>query len=302
MDLASIDLNLLVVFDAIMAERHVTRAGERIGLSQPAVSAALNRLRYLVKDELFIRRSDGMHPTRRAQELAVPLRQALVQIQAALEVKVFESATATRTFKLAINDFAASVLVPRLGERLSVEAPNVSLQILQADDILGLKLLDGDVVDLAVAPFENAPAQFQYQQLLEPAGFLCTMRKGHPLANQPLTIELFAQTPQLLISRTGDPTGFVDEILAEVGHQRRVAFTVPSFLLAPIVLAKTDYIAVLPQRLVEMFQDKFELVSCEPPFAQKKFSLGMLWHRRLSNDPGLFWLRTTLKEVASKVT
>ncbi len=301
MDLAGVDLNLLVVFDALMAERHVTRAGERIGLSQPAVSAALNRLRHLLKDDLFIRRADGMQPTRKAQELAVPLRQALMQIQVALEPQVFDPTTVQRTFKLATNDFAASILLPNLGARLSMEAPGIDLRVIYADDPLGMKLLDEDAVDLAIAPFKHPKPQFDRQYLLEPTGFLCVMRKGHPLVGKPLTLETFAATPQLMISRTGDASGFVDEILAEVGLKRRVGFTVPIFLLAPIVLAQTDYIAVLPRRLVEMFQQIVELVAYEPPFPQPRFPLAMLWHQRLTKDPGLVWLRKTLLEVAAEI-
>jgi DNA-binding transcriptional LysR family regulator len=301
MDLAGIDLNLLVVFEALMAERHVTRAGERIGLSQPATSAALNRLRRLLDDELFVRRTDGMKPTRRAQELAVPLRQALMQIQAALEPQTFEPATARRTFKLATNDFAASLVLPSLGVRIGNEAPHIDLRVIAADDALAMELLDRDAVDLAIAPFEIVEPQFERQHLLDPAGFLCVMRTGHPLASAPLTLETFAASPQLLISRTGDPSGFVDDILAEVGLQRRVAFTVPSFLLAPVVLAQTDYIAVLPRRLVTMCQQMMDLVACEPPFPQRKFPLAMLWHQRLSADPGHIWLRTILMEVAEAI-
>lgn len=301
MDLAGVDLNLLVVFDALMAERHVTRAGERIGLSQPAVSAALKRLRHLLKDDLFIRRSDEMQPTRKAQELAVPLRQALTQIQAALKPQVFEPTTAQRSFKLATNDFAASMLLPILGAKLSAEAPGIDLRVIYADDALGMKLLDEDAIDLAIAPFENPAPQFERQHLLDPAGFLCVMRKGHPLAGQPLTLEDFAAAPQLLISRTGDASGFVDEILTEIGLRRRVAFTVPNFLLAPIVLAQTDYIAVLPRRMVEMFQQMVDLVAYEPPFPQRKFPLRILWHQRLSSDPGLYWLRATLRSVAEEI-
>lgn len=301
MDLAGVDLNLLVAFDALMAERHVTRAGERIGLSQPAMSAALNRLRHLLKDELFLRRSDGMHPTRRAQELAVPLRQALLQIQAALEPEIFVPAEANRTFKLATNDFAASVLLPRLGSRIDAEAPQVDIRVIAADDPLAISLLDQDAVDLAIAPFEKIEPQFERQQLMEPADFLCVMRRGHPLAKQKLTLERFAQTPQLLVSRTGDPSGFVDDILASLGYERRVAFTVPSFLLAPIVLMQTDLIALLPRRLVEMFQEMADLATREPPFPQRKFPLAMLWHQRLNRDPGHTWLRNTLVEVATEI-
>jgi DNA-binding transcriptional LysR family regulator len=300
MNLAGIDLNLLVVFDALMAERHVTRAGERIGLSQPAVSAALNRLRHLLKDELFIRRADGMQPTRRAQELAVPLRQALTQIQTALEPQSFDPAQAQRLFKLATNDFAASILLPSLGAKLSRDAPGLDLRVIMADDTLALSLLDQDAVDLAIGPFEQVGPPFQRQHLLEPAGFLCVMRRGHPLAGH-LTLENFAATPQLLISRTGDPTGFVDAILAEVGLQRRVAFTVPSFLLAPIVLAQTNYIAVLPRRLVELVQPLADLVAYEPPFPQRQFPLALLWHQRLNPDQGHRWLRTLLAEVAAAI-
>lgn len=301
MDLAGVDLNLLVVFDALMAERHVTRAGERIGLSQPAMSAALNRLRRLLKDELFIRRADGMYPTRRAQELAVPLRQALRQIQEALEPEVFVPAEATRTFRIATNDFAASVLLPCLGERLSSEAPNIDIRVIAADDSLAMTLLDRDAVEIAIAPFENVEPQFERQQLMEPADFLCVMRKGHPLARKKLTLEQFAAAPQLLISQTGNPSGFVDEILETHGLKRRVAFTVPSFLLAPLILTGTDLIATLPYRLAEMFREMANLVTCEPPFPQRQFPLAALWHRRLNRDPGHTWLRQTLVEVAAEV-
>jgi DNA-binding transcriptional LysR family regulator len=301
MDLAGVDLNLLVVFDALMAERHVTRAGERIGLSQPAVSAALKRLRHLLKDDLFIRRSDEMQPTRKAQDLAIPLRQALLQIQAALEPQSFDPNSAQRVFKLATNDFAASILLPSLGARLSAEAPGIDLRVIYADDALSMKLLGEDAIDLAITPFECPEAQFERQHLLDPAGFLCVMRQGHPLAGKPLTLETFAATPHLLISRTGDASGFVDEILAEVGLRRRVAFTVPSFLLAPIVIAQTDYLAVLPRRLVEMFQQMTALVAYEPPFPQRKFPLGILWHQRLNKDPGHLWLRNNLAEVAQTI-
>jgi DNA-binding transcriptional LysR family regulator len=153
----------------------------------------------------------------------------------------------------------------------------------------------------AIAPFEQHDPQFERQHLLDPAGFLCVMRKGHPLAGKPLTLEVFAATPQLLIYRKGEASGFVDNILAEVGLQRRVAFTVPSFLLASIVLLETDYIAVLPRRLVDMFQEMTDLVAYEPPFTQRKFPLAMLWHQRLSKDPGLVWLRNILAEVAATI-
>jgi DNA-binding transcriptional LysR family regulator len=265
------------------------------------VSAALNRLRHLLKDDLFIRRADGMQPTRKAQELAVPLRQALMQIQAALEPQTFNPATAQRTFRLATNDFAAAILLPNLGAQLSQTAPSIDLRLIYADDALGMKLLDEDAIDLAIAPFEAHQPQFQRQHLLDPAGFLCVMRQGHPLAGKPLTLETFAAAPQLMISRTGDATGFVDEILAEVGLQRRVALTVPSFLLAPIVLTQTDCIATLPRRLVEMFQQITDLVAYEPPFPQRKFPLGMLWHQRLTKDPGHLWLRNTLKAVSTAI-
>jgi DNA-binding transcriptional LysR family regulator len=301
MDLAGIDLNLLVVFDALMAERHVTRAGERIGLSQPAVSASLKRLRHLLKDDLFIRRSDEMQPTRRAKELAVPLRQALIQIQSALAPQVFDPSTTQRTFKLATNDFAASILLPSLVAKLSIEAPGLNLRVIYVDDPLGMKLLDEDAIDLAIAPFKQPEPQFERQHLLEPSSFLCVMRKGHPLVGHPLTLETFAATPQLMISRTGDAFGFVDEILAEVGLKRRVGLTVPIFLLALIVLTQTDYIAVLPRQLVEMFQQMTELVAYEPPFPQPRFPLAMLWHQRLSKDPGHLWLRNTLAEIASAI-
>jgi DNA-binding transcriptional LysR family regulator len=300
LNLATIDLNLLVVFDALMIERNVTRAGQRIGLSQPAMSAALGRLRHIVGDELLVRRTGGMDPTPRALELEQPVRRALLQIQAALGSQVFEPHAAMRTFRIATNDFAASMLLPALCARLRAQAPGIDVRVLAADEQRSRMLLERAECDLAIAPFESFDPRFLRQEIMPHAGFLCVMRKDHPLAGTPLTLDRFAATPQVLVSQIGDTIGFVDSILAEHGLKRRVAVTVPHFLVAPLVVATTDLIATLPIRLARAFAAMADLIAVEPPFAQRHFPLAMLWTERTAGDPGHRWLRATLVEVAAE--
>lgn len=301
LNLSAIDLNLLVVFDALMVERHVTRAGQRLGLSQPAVSAALGRLRHAMGDELFVRRPGGVDPTPRALELEQPLRRALLQIRAALSSKAFEPAAAMRTFRLATNDFAASVLLPGLCARLRSRAPGVDVRVLAADQRRGRMLVERAECDLAIGAFDTLEPGLHRREIVPQAGFLCVMRRDHALAGAPLTLESFAAAPHLLVSHIGDAVGFVDGILAEHGLERRVAVTVPHFLVAPLVVATTDLIATLPVRLAQRCAASADLVALEPPFAQHYLPVAMLWSERTAQDPGHEWLRSTLAEVAAEL-
>lgn len=297
--LAAIDLNLLLVFEALMRDRNVTHAGQRIGLSQPAMSRALYRLRDIVGDELFVRRGNRMEPTPRAVALDQPLRRALLAIQNALRPDGFDPGQAERSFRIATNDFAAALLLPALGAALRAEAPGIDIRVIPADEARAVALLERDEIDLAVAPFEEIRPGLVRQELMAREGFLCVMRRDHPLTAEPLTVARFAATPQVLVSQVGDPVGFVDHILAEHGLVRRVAMTVPHFLVVPFVLATTDLVAVLPIRLAQSFASLLDLVAVPPPFEQRRFPLAMVCSERTANDPGLRWLRAKLAEAVS---
>lgn len=299
-NLAAFDLNLLVVFDAMMEERNVTRVGRRIALSQPAVSASLNRLRQALGDELFVRKANRMEPTPRALELAGPVRQALTGIQGALAPSVFDARTAQRRFRIATNDFASSVLLPRLVERVHADAPDVALRVIAAGESEARLMLARGDVELAIGPFREAGELESREELIAPEDFLCVMRRGHPLARRRLTLEAFSEAYQLLVSQGGDDVGFVDHILAEAGLRRRVAVIVPHFLVAPLILARSDLIATLPMRLAESFQELADVVAVRPPFPQPRFCLAMLWLRKQEDDAGLAWVREQLVATASR--
>lgn len=299
MNLAGVDLNLLVVFDALMTERHVTRAGQRIGLSQPAMSAALNRLRSLTNDELFVRQIDGMRPTARAEELAAPIRRALDEIDTALDPRSFVPERSEHSFRITMNDFAASVVLPPLVERLAKLAPGIDLRVLPANDERAIELLDRNRIDMAIGAFANAPsAQFDLEILFD-SSFACVVSAAHELAGRSaVSLQEFADLPHLLFSQDGDATGFVDAVLAKEGLSRRVAITVPHFLVAPFVLARSNMVATLPRRLIERFGAAAGLAVIEVPVALPTFPCTLLWERRAGSAAPHAWLRNQIAEAA----
>jgi DNA-binding transcriptional LysR family regulator len=296
-NLAVVDLNLLVAFDALMTERHVTRAGQRIGLSQPAMSAALNRLRLLTQDKLFERRGDGMHPTPRALALAGPLRQALLQIQVALNPQPFDPTRATHTFRIALNDLGVALFLPPISERLSAWSDTIDFVFLPAEDKRALDLLESGEADIAIGPNWNRyDDQFETAVLYQ-APFACAMRKDHPLAETPLTLETFASVPQIMISQPGDPSRHIDRELSEHGLRRRVAFTVPHYLTVPILLAKTDLLSVIPGKLIQRFGVSEGIRAVDTPFTELSVPVMMSWVRAANDEPANIWLRSLIVEI-----
>src|SRR6202158_1014683 len=235
MNWGAFDLNLLIVFDAVMQERNVTRAGSRIGLSQPAMSHALNRLRYMLKDELFVRTPEGMVPTSRAEMLAQPLRNALSEMQLALEPAAFDPAASDRRFALAVNNYAAVVLAPPVGAAVSAAAPNVHLDSRPSGTLDIVDRLDRGDLDLTLGSMDSAGERFVTAPLLEDP-FVMVMRRGHPASRGKLSAAAFAALPHLEISSSREDTGFIDRWLAERGLVRRIALRVPYLSAAPILV------------------------------------------------------------------
>lgn len=296
MDLSRFDLNLLLVFEAVLTEGHVTHAGRRLNLSQSATSSALRRLREALQDDLFIRTADGMVPTPRALELAEPLRRALRDVRSALDGGAFDPSTAERAFTISASDYDVALHVPRLAQLLSREAPGIDLRVLPHINVDAVAQVDTAQVDAALGWFPRAPQRLHKRLLLEES-FVCVMRRGHPLAANLLTLDGFASAAHLLVTLVGDTTGIIDDLLAERGLERRVAMTIPHFAAAPSVLAHSDLIAALPKRLIDRFAEQHGLVARVLPFESYRTRHEMLWHPRVDKHPAHQWLRETITNV-----
>lgn len=295
--LASIDLNLLVVFDALVAEGHATRAAERIGLTQPAVSHALNRLRALFGDPLFVRSPRGMMPTPLAQDIAPSVRSILEQVEGVLlGGRTFDPAESTRQFTLGLSDYAAFVLLPRLTARLDREAPGVSLIVRNTSRGVGLPMLEDGAVELIAGNFPDPPAHMR-EELLYEEDFICAGRGDHAGLDGPIDLDRYLALRHLQVSMKGNPRGYVDAVLAERGLKRTVAVTVGHFLMAPMLVDASDLIATEPRRLFAPLAGRLPLKLFPPPLDIPPFRVVQTWHARHDADPGHLWLRRVLREV-----
>jgi DNA-binding transcriptional LysR family regulator len=301
--LAGLDLNLLRALDALLAERHVTRASARLGMTQSAASHALGRLRDALGDPLLVRGSRGqMVPTPRAEALTGPLRDALAALARAVHgPPAFDPATARRAFHIATTDYVELVLLPELIHRIAATAPGIDLWIHgnpepQATD------LATTAIDVLIMPRGRVVVPGLVERHLFDEEFSCVMRADHPLAGRRLTLARFCAASHLLVAPRGLPGGIVDDRLAALGKSRRVAVAVPHFLAAAHVLARTDLISTLPCRVIETMGPLVGLVPVAPPLELTGFALGMLWHERHQHDPAHRWLRDQLAAVAARHT
>ena len=299
MNWGAFDLNLLIVFDAVMQEHSVTRAGQRIGLSQPAMSHALTRLRHMLKDELFIRTPDGMAPTPRAEALAVPLRNALSEMQLALEPAAFDPVVADRRFTVALNNYAAVVLAPPLVAAVAAAAPGVRLDLRPSGTLDIVEKLDHGDLDLTFGSMDSPGERFAAAPLLEDP-FVMVMRRGHPVSRSKLSAATFAELPHLEISSSQEDTGFIDRWLSEQGLARRVALRAPYLSAAPI-LVQSDMVATLSLRIAQELVRSHPLQLREPPYDSPRIRTVMLWHRRLDRHPAHRWLRDVILSVTKSL-
>ena len=305
----SLDLNLLRVFDEVMAERSLTRAARNLSLTQPAVSNALRRLREALGDELLQRAGQGLQPTPRALALWPSVRQALRQLQTAIVPSRFEPAEANHTFVLAMADATAAELMGGLARRLQEQAPGVSVRVVPLTTRDPRRLLADGLADLALGYFPavltdltaraqtGEPVNFGHQRLY--AGkYVCVMRRGHPLAEAPLTLERYCAARHLLVSFSGRPYGYVDEALSSLGRQRRVVMTVNQFFTAGRMVVNSDLLTVLPLHFVPTTGMAEQLVVRDLPLEVPPVHVEALWHERLEDPPAHQWLRQQLLEVA----
>lgn len=303
-DLSRIDLNLLVVFSVVLEERHVGRAAGRLNLTPSAVSHALGRLRDLLHDPLFLRTPKGVVPTSRALELGAPVSEILARIANVMaSAAPFDPATSRRRFVIGAPDAViASVMAPLL-KRLSAEAPDVDIGLVHLmPEQRGssrdhpwqgsLEKLEKREIDVALLPLDAVPPRFQARRLYDEE-FVVAMRKGHPFARSP-TLAAYCRSQHLLVSLSGEAHGFVDVLLAKRGLKRRIALTVPSFMMALAHLSSSDLLAALPRRLVATEGARFGLVSAELPLKRKPEPIQAVATRAAMMDDGIAWLMQVL--------
>jgi DNA-binding transcriptional LysR family regulator len=294
-----LDLNLLVVFDAVMQERNATRAAEKLNMSQPAVSHALGRLRAALGDELFVRTPEGMEPTPQAQHLAPSVRQALADLGAALESnRTFEPQEVSRSFVISLNNYGALVIAPALAAVVAREAPLVTLDLRPSGTLAVTESLDRGEIDLALGSL-GAPAERFCDLRLFEDRFACLLRLDHPAVGRDGKIDTqwLADLFHLEVSSTGEGTAFVDDELARLGLERRIALRAP--LLATVgILAQSDMVAVMTERAARAFAAKAPLQVLTLPFASPTLPFAMLWHRRQDDHAAHRWLRGVVSRVA----
>ena len=308
MNFRTLDLNLLRVFDVVMVERNVTRAGERLAMTQPAVSNALRRLRESTHEELFVAGPTGVTPTAHAEALWPAVRNALDGLRSALDPIDFDPRRDAGTFTLAMADATASVLMPRLIALFEREQAQAEIRVIplasrdprgllhhgQADMALGFFL---DVDSALAAEGDSAVCRLDH---LYDCEYVCVMRQSHPLAGRErLSLDDYCEARHLRVSFHGRPHGYVDEALTRLQRQRRVEMSVNNFSSAGCVVHQSDLLTVLPRSFVPATGFEHELAVHALPFELPRIRVGMLWHRRHEHDAARLWMRAMLAHVAT---
>ena len=293
-DLRRIDLNLLVILDALLSEQHVTRAAERLHLSQPAVSHALARLRDLLGDPLLVRAGAGLVPTSRALELMAPLTEALAQVQSLLAPNAFDPATTRRTFRLAMSDYGAAIVLPGLIRTLRSEAPGIDLQISHASREGMLDgILNGDI-DIAVGVFPEMPNELRSTPLFE-EHYACLVDRDSLPADATLDLPAYLARPHVLLEMRGSGTPEIERALTALHERRRVAVSLPHWNVAPQLIRGTDLILTVASRGLRDL-DEASLIVVPPPFHIPSFTFVLAWHQRRGGDQALNWLNQRIAE------
>jgi DNA-binding transcriptional LysR family regulator len=298
MNVSSVNLNLLVALVALLEERSVTRAARRAGVTQPAMSNSLAQLRVLLNDPLFVRRAHGLDPTPRALALSEPLQQGLRLLGDVLEPPAFTPATAERRFIVLASDYVEFVLMPPLLRALAKEAPAVRVEVRPWGLHEVPPALARSEADLMVGFYDALPPHHQSRILFEDE-YVCIVRARHPRVNKRLTLERYLELEHVLVSQRSDAPGSVDRALEKQGKRRRVAARVSHFLMVPMLIARTDFIAAINRRVAEAFARPLGLRILEPPLALPRGRIGQVWHEQFKSDPGHVWFRGLIERVAA---
>ena len=299
MNLQTLDLNLLKVFEALAEERSATKAGDRIGLTQSSVSNALNRLRQVFEDDLFVRTPQGMMPTPLAEQLEGPIRTALGQLRDALaNPSGFDPAAATGEIRISAYDFLVAPLAKKLVRAITQSAPKVDLRFIPLDKDTLYGDLDADRIDLAIGAFFSDTPKRHFSREYARDRFLCIARNGHPAFDQGLTIEKYVAYPHILVSAKLDNRRAIDRALAQRGHARRVSLRVGHIQSVPAMLAETDHLATIPVSAAPSLTALGHCATTPLPFDVPGWPLTMVWSRRSEADPLQAWARSQLASEA----
>ena len=299
MELRDIDLNLLVVFNELIVERRVNAVAQSLGITQPAVSNALARLRRHLGDELFLRTSKGMEPTPFAGRLAEPVAYALGMLQSALNHRTsFDPATSSRTFVLAMTDIGEIYFLPSLMNLMARIAPNVCVSTVRNAAGNLKDEMEAGRVDLALGLLPDLKAGF-FQRRLFRHRYVCLFRKGHPLDKRQMTLTEFSNADHVVVIAAGTGHSRVDAMLDDSGIRRRIRLRVPHFVAIGHILRETDMIATVPERFAYRCAEPFGLSYVPHPAKLPEIAINQFWHARFHREPGNQWLRGVLSDQFS---
>ncbi|TFL19458.1 LysR family transcriptional regulator [Jannaschia formosa] len=299
-NLRNFDLNLLVIFRAIMNRGSIAGAADEVGLSPSAVSHALGRLRVMLNDELFFRTADGVRPTDRARDLNADIERGLGFISTAISQQhLFVPVEAERVFTIQVADYVSGFLLPKLARRLQAEAPGVSIDILPFS-VSSESVWDRVDMQVRLTPGRLKPEMVRSQRLLAD-DIVVLMRPDHPRADEPMTAELYAALPHVKLSQSATGTTVIDDALAARGLRRDLPMTVASWFDIPDIVANSDLIAIAPRRLLSLDPRLSRLVSAPLPLEEVVFSFDLCWDLRTEREPGQKWLRSVILNTFSSV-
>jgi DNA-binding transcriptional LysR family regulator len=300
MNLRSVDLNLLVALDALLTERHVTRAAEKVGLSQPAMSNALSRLRHHFGDDLLIRTAKGMETTSRGQALVSPVRNALRQVERMLEsAPAFDPKRTKRRFTVRLSDLLSFLILPQLSTDIGEASSDLGLDVVHFPPVQTIDALEKDDIDVAVS-MELQHSSSIRSEVAFADRMVCVMSKSHHLAGQRLTLKTFLAERHIKVSMSPTDLRFVDNVFANRRLKRSTSLNVPHWLVVPHILKRTDYLSVMPASFADALAEK-SLVVRDLPFASAAFEWKIYWHRRHDDNPAITWLRGQIRIACSNL-
>jgi DNA-binding transcriptional LysR family regulator len=300
MNIAALDLNLLVALDALLQEESVSRGGQKIGLSQPAMSHALGKLRDLLDDPLLVRTGGRMQLTLRAQSMRHPVQDALERVREVFISDTFVPASSTRTFRIFMSDYSSNLLLPSLSKAVQRKAPGVRIEVHPWTGSAADSLGNGRTPDAVVACLTRDLPGF-YRQRLFTDRDVCVMRAGHPLCRKNFSLKTFLEAPHAAVAAVEFSADPVDTWLQEVGHPRRVIVTVPHYMEALHLVAETELIAVIPERLVRAYASALKLVTKAVPLDVGTFDEYLLHSARTHADLGCSWLRQLIQSQCAGI-
>lgn len=302
-ELRNFDMNLLLAFDLLMKELNVSRAAEKMFISQSAMSHILQRLRRQLDDPLLVKTPTGMKPTERALSLVKPVAMVLREVEVLIRSpERFDPASSQRRFVIAATDYIEALILPKLVQRISSQAPGIDIDFKRTGTLFPSMPLEQGETDVLLG-FEvmlNPPKHFNCEKLFDDY-FVCVSRIGHPKVTQTLSLEEYIALPHILVSRTGSNSGQVDAWLTEHGRERRVALTVSHFLSAPMIAANSDMVLAFPRRTAEQFAQMIPLQIVPLPIDLPRYDSVMVWHPLRDKEPAHCWLREQIRAVCREL-